>query len=149
MRVRHAAVLAVIISEAFDIILRADPQVPGCHFGVAPAAKRSEREIRVRRRLAANRPPGRIVHAFHAFRIPAELAGPEPPASLPVSALRRSCRSSMSRQRPPSIQVSWISADRARTSPGQLAASGKIRTAAARRLISWFRHSSTFVDRIR
>ena len=49
-----AAVLAVILSEAFDSVRRADLHAPGCHFGVATVTKRSGQAIVVQRRLAAN-----------------------------------------------------------------------------------------------
>ena len=49
-----AAVQAVILSEAFDSVRRADLHAPGCDFGVAPVTKRSGQAIVVRRRLAAN-----------------------------------------------------------------------------------------------
>ena len=55
-----AAVLAVIVSEAFDSVRKADLQALRCCSGVAPVTKRSGRTILVRRRLAANR---RLVNA--------------------------------------------------------------------------------------
>ena len=42
-----AAVLAVILSEAFNSVRRADLQAPGCRSGVAPVVKRSRRTILV------------------------------------------------------------------------------------------------------
>ena len=56
-----AAVLAVIVSEAFDSLQKADLQAPGYCSGVAPAAKRSGRTILVQRRLAANRRLAKIM----------------------------------------------------------------------------------------
>ena len=47
-------VLAVIVSEAYGILRKADLQALRCHCGVAPVTKRSERTVLVQRRLAAN-----------------------------------------------------------------------------------------------
>ena len=52
------AVLAVILSEAFDSIRKADLQALRCYFGVEPVTKRSGRAVLVQRRLAANGRPG-------------------------------------------------------------------------------------------
>ena len=48
------AVLAVILSEAFDSIRKAELQALRCYFGLAPVTKRSGRTVLVQRRLAAN-----------------------------------------------------------------------------------------------
>ena len=53
-------VLAVILSEAFDSVRRADRHAPGCYFGVAPVTKRSGQTILIQRRQAAN---GRLRNA--------------------------------------------------------------------------------------
>ena len=55
-----ATVLAVILSEAFDSIRKAELQASGCYFGLAPVTKRSGRTVLVQRRLAAN---GRLRNA--------------------------------------------------------------------------------------
>ena len=52
------AVLAVILSEAFDSIRKSDLQALRCYFGVATVTKRSGRTILIQRRLAANGRPG-------------------------------------------------------------------------------------------
>ena len=49
-----ATVLAVILSEAFDSIRKAELQALRCYFGLAPVTKQSGRTILVQRRLAAN-----------------------------------------------------------------------------------------------
>ena len=49
-----ATVLAVILSEAFDSIRKAELQALRCYFGLAPVTKRSGRTVLVQRRLAAN-----------------------------------------------------------------------------------------------
>ncbi len=56
------AVLAVILSEAFDSVRKAELQALRCYFGIAPVTKRSGRTILVQRRLAAN---GRLRNAAH------------------------------------------------------------------------------------
>ena len=53
-----ATVLAVILSEAFDSIRKAELQALRCYFGLAPVTKRSGRTVLVQRRLAANARPG-------------------------------------------------------------------------------------------
>ena len=63
-----AAVLAVIVSEAFDSVRKADLQALRCYFGVAPVTKRSGRTIVVQRRLAANR---RLVNAAYHWAMAA------------------------------------------------------------------------------
>ena len=55
-----ATVLAVILSEAFDSVRKAELQALRCYFGVAPVTKRSGRTVLVQRRLAAN---GRLRNA--------------------------------------------------------------------------------------
>ena len=63
-----ATVLAVILSEGFDSIRRADLHALRCYFGVAPVTKRSGRTILVQRRLAANR---RLVNAAYHWAMAA------------------------------------------------------------------------------
>ena len=63
-----ATVLAVIVSEAFDSVRKADLQALRCYFGVAPVTKRSGRTIVVQRRLAANR---RLVNAAYHWAMAA------------------------------------------------------------------------------
>ena len=63
-----AAVLAVILSEAFDSVRRADLQALRCYFGVAPVTKRSGRTILVHRRQAAN---GRLRNAAYHWAMAA------------------------------------------------------------------------------
>ena len=79
-----ATVLAVIISETFDSILRADLRALRCCFGVAPATKRSGREIRVQRRLAAN---NRLANAAHHWAMAAVQR--DPASKAKYSALRK------------------------------------------------------------
>lgn len=55
-----AAVLAAVLSEAFDRVRKADLHASGCCSGVASAAKQSGRTVLVQRRLAAN---GRLRNA--------------------------------------------------------------------------------------
>ena len=88
-----AAVLAVIVSEAFDSVRKADLQALRCCSGVAPVTKRSGRTILVRRRLAANRassmPPG---------------LGPWPPSSAtpPAGRIAMRCEAAATATRAPS-----------------------------------------------
>ena len=63
-----ATVLAVILSEAFDSVRKAELQALRCYFGVAPVTKRSGRTVLVQRRLAAN---GRLRNAAHHWAMAA------------------------------------------------------------------------------
>ena len=63
-----ATVLAVILSEAFDSIRKAELQALRCYFGIAPVTKRSGRTVLVQRRLAAN---GRLRNAAHHWAMAA------------------------------------------------------------------------------
>ena len=63
-----ATVLAVILSEAFDSVRKAELQALRCYFGVAPVTKRSGRTVLVQRRLAAN---GRLRNAAHHWAMTA------------------------------------------------------------------------------
>ena len=63
-----AAVLAVILSEAFDSIRKAELQALRFYFGLAPVTKRSGRTVPVQRRLAAN---GRLRNAAHHWAMAA------------------------------------------------------------------------------
>ena len=79
-----ATVLAVIVSEAFDIIRRADLRALRCYFGVAPVTKRSGREIRVQRRRTANT---RLANAAHHRAMAAVQR--DPASKAKYSALRQ------------------------------------------------------------
>ena len=63
-----ATVLAVILSEAFDSVRKAELQALRCYFGLAPVTKRSGRTVLVQRRLAAN---GRLRNAAHHWAMAA------------------------------------------------------------------------------
>ena len=63
-----ATVLAVILSEAFDSIRKAELQALRCYFGLAPVTKRSGRTVLVQRRLAAN---GRLRNAAYHWAMAA------------------------------------------------------------------------------
>ncbi len=62
------AVLAVILSEAFDSIRKAELQALKCCSGLAPVTKRSGRTVLIQRRLAAN---GRLRNAAHHWAMAA------------------------------------------------------------------------------
>ena len=79
-----ATVLAVIVSEAFDSIRRADLRALRCYFGVAPVTKRSGRETRVQRRRAANT---RLANAAHHWAMAAVQR--DPASKAKYSALRQ------------------------------------------------------------
>ena len=61
-------VLAVILSEAFDSVRRADRHALRCYFGVAPVTKRSGQTILIQRRQAAN---GRLRNAAYHWAMAA------------------------------------------------------------------------------
>ena len=77
-------ILAVIISEDFDSIRRADVRALRCYFGVASVTKRSGREILVRRRLAANT---RLANAANHWAMNA--VEQDPASKAKYSALRQ------------------------------------------------------------